>query len=219
VVTRVLLIDDDPLVRSGLKVILSSADDLEVVGEAGDGSEAVEAVRAHRPDVVVMDIRMPKVDGVRATALVRALPDPPAVVVLTTFSADRYVFDSLDAGASGFLLKDAPAADIVAAVRVVAAGEAMLSPSVTRTLIDRFGDDEGRQRREDALLRLAELTDREREVAVAVASGSSNADIGATLFLSEATVKVHVSRVLAKLGVANRVQVAILVHDAGLASP
>jgi DNA-binding NarL/FixJ family response regulator len=216
VVIRVLLVDDDALVRSGLQVILSSAEDLTVVGEAADGAEVVEAVRRCRPDVVVMDIRMPQMDGVTATALVRALPDPPAVVVLTTFAADRYVFDSLHAGAAGFLLKDAPPADIVNAVRLVAAGEAMLSPSVTRTLIDRFGDQPAQQRRESARARLAELTDREREVAIAVGSGASNAEIGAQLILSEATVKVHVSRVLAKLQVANRVQVAIVVHDAGL---
>ncbi len=213
---RVLLVDDDPLVRAGLRMILSSADDLEVVGEAGDGAEAGTAVRAHRPDVVLMDIRMPGVDGLTATAALTALPDPPKVVVLTTFGLDDYVFRALEAGAAGFLLKDTPPRDLIAAVRVVAAGEAMLSPSVTRTLIGHIaGAGEG-GRRAAAEARLAPLTDREREVLVAVGRGLSNAEIGRELYLSEATVKTHVSRLLLKLGSANRVQIAILAHDAGL---
>jgi len=213
---RVLLVDDDPLVRAGLQMILSSAEDLEVVGEAGDGAEAVEAVRAHRPDVVLMDIRMPIVDGLTATASLTSLPHPPRVVVLTTFGLDEYLFRALEAGAGGFLLKDTPPRDLIAAVRAVASGDAMLSPSVTRTLIGRFATSRESGRRQAALARLEPLTEREREVLVAVGRGLSNAEIGRELYLSEATVKTHVSRLLLKLGCANRVQVAILAHDAGL---
>jgi DNA-binding NarL/FixJ family response regulator len=214
---RVLLVDDDPLVRAGLRMILSSAEDLEVVGEVGDGSQAVQAVREHRPDVVLMDIRMPELDGVSATQRLRELPEPPQVIVLTTFHLDAYVLRALRVGASGFLLKDTPPTEIVHAVRVVAAGEAMLSPSVTRTLLAHIGDRAANDRHAAATARLALLSDREREVAVAVATGASNADIAAQLYLSEATVKAYVSRLLAKLDAANRVQIAILVHDAGLA--
>jgi DNA-binding NarL/FixJ family response regulator len=167
--------------------------------------------------VVLMDVRMPDVNGIDATGRITALPDPPKVIVLTTFQLDDYVFGALRAGASGFLLKDTPPADIIRAVRLVAAGEAMLSPSVTRTLIERFGADVSASRRTAAQQALRTLTDREREVATEVAQGRSNADIGARLYMSEATVKAHVSRVLVKLGVANRVQVAIMVRDAGLA--
>jgi DNA-binding NarL/FixJ family response regulator len=213
---RVLLVDDDPLVRAGLNMILSSADDLEVVGEAGDGAEAGAAVRAHRPDVVLMDIRMPGTDGLTATATITALKDPPKVVVLTTFGVDDYVFRALEAGAAGFLLKDTPPRDLIAAVRAVAGGDAMLSPSVTRTLIGRFATSGESGRRSAALARLEPLTEREREVLVAVGRGLSNAEIGRELYLSEATVKTHVSRLLLKLGCANRVQVAIIAHDAGL---
>ena len=211
---RVLLVDDDPLVRAGLRMILSSSAEIEVVGEAGDGADAVTAVQAHRPDVVLMDIRMPGMDGIAATTALRRLAAPPHVVVLTTFQADEHVMSALRAGADGFLLKDTPPADIVQAVRRVAAGEAMLSPSVTRTLLTHLGTDEALDRRRRATERLTSLTDREREVATAVASGASNADIAATLFMSEATVKAHVSRLLTKLDVANRVHIAILVHDA-----
>ena len=213
---RVLLVDDDALVRAGLSMILGSAPDLLVVGEAADGADAVAAVRAHRPDVVLMDVRMPRVDGLAATAAVTALERPPRVVVLTTFGLDEYVFRALEAGASGFLLKDTPPRDLVDAVRVVARGDAMLSPSVTRALVERFAATSGGGRRSAALQRLAPLTDREREVLVAVGQGLSNAEVGKTLFMSEATVKTHVSRLLLKLGCANRVQVAILAHDAGL---
>ena len=213
---RVLLVDDDALVRAGLSMILGSAPDLLVVGEAADGADAVAAVRAHRPDVVLMDVRMPRVDGLAATAAVTALERPPRVVVLTTFGLDEYVFRALEAGASGFLLKDTPPRDLVDAVRVVARGDAMLSPSVTRALVERFAATSGGGRRAAALQRLAPLTDREREVLVAVGQGLSNAEVGKTLFMSEATVKTHVSRLLLKLGCANRVQVAILAHDAGL---
>ncbi len=219
--TRVLLVDDDPLVRAGLSMILSSAEDLQVVGEAGDGAAAVEAVRRHRPDVVLMDVRMPTVDGLTATRLVTAMPvtaghGPPRVVVLTTFGLEEYVFAALEAGASGFLLKDTPPRELVAAVRVVAAGEAMLSPAVTRTLIGHFAKGSGSERRDAALARLEALTARERDVLLAVGRGASNADIAKELFMSEATVKTHVSRLLLKLECTNRVQVAILAHHAGL---
>ena len=216
---RVLLVDDDALVRAGLRMILGSAEDLAVVGEAADGDEAVEAVRRWRPDVVLMDVRMPRLDGLAATAAVTALPEPPRVLVLTTFDLDEHVFGALRAGASGFLLKDTPPRELIEAVRVVAAGEAMLSPTATRRLIGHFaaaGTGERHDRRERAAARLAGLTTREREVLVAVGQGLSNADAGRALFMSEATVKAHVSRLLAKLDATNRVQVAIVAHDAGL---
>jgi DNA-binding NarL/FixJ family response regulator len=214
--TRVLLVDDDALVRAGLRMILSSAEDLEVVGEAPDGSEAVEAVRRHRPDVVLMDVRMPRTDGLAATAAVTALSPAPRVLMLTTFDLDEHVFGALRAGASGFLLKDTPPRDLIEAVRVVAAGEAMLSPTVTRRLIGHFAASGVDVRREQARARLTDLTEREREVLVAVGRGLSNAHVGRDLYMSEATVKAHVSRLLTKLGATNRVQVAIIAHDAGL---
>ena len=214
---RVLLVDDDPLVRAGLRAILSSASDLVVVAEAADGAAAITALSAHRVDVALMDVRMPGVDGITATKQITALPDPPKVIVLTTFHLDEYVFGALRAGASGFLLKDTPPADIVGAVRLVAAGDAMLSPSVTRTLIDHYNADTTEARRIAAQKSLKLLTEREREVAAAVGRGQSNADIAARLYMSEATVKAHVSRILAKLNATNRVQVAITMHDADLA--
>ena len=213
---RILIVDDDALVRAGLRMILESADDLQVVGEATDGSQVTAAVQRHRPDVVLMDIRMPTMDGLAATAALQAMAEPPRVIVLTTFDLDDFVFRALQAGAAGFLLKDTPPLELIAAVRVVAAGDGMLSPGVTRRLIGHFAADPRVDRRRQALERLAGLTDREREVLVQVGQGLSNADIGRSLFMSEATVKAHVSRVLVKLGVANRVQVAILAHDAGL---
>jgi DNA-binding NarL/FixJ family response regulator len=213
---RVLLVDDDPLVRAGLRIILSSASDLDVVAEAADGAEAITAVRAHRVDVTLMDVRMPGVDGITATKQITALPDPPKVIVLTTFHLDEYVFGALRAGASGFLLKDTPPAGIVSAVRLAAAGDAMLSPSVTRTLIDHYSADTTQARRAAAQKSLKLLTEREREVAAAVGRGQSNADIAACLYMSEATVKAHVSRILTKLNAANRVHVAITMHDADL---
>jgi DNA-binding NarL/FixJ family response regulator len=213
-VVRVLLVDDDALVRAGLRMMLSSATDLEVVGEAEDGVRAVAAVREHRPDIVLMDIRMPEMDGITATAAVRRLDDAPEVIVLTTYQADAQVLSALRAGAAGFLLKHTPPADIVRAIRLVASGEAMLSPSVTRTLLSHFADAQASDRRQAAARRLAALTDREREVARAVASGAPNAEVAAALFMSEATVKAHVSRLFAKLDVTNRVQIAIVVHDA-----
>lgn len=197
-------------------MILSSASDISVIAETGDGEAAVAAAAEHRPDVVLMDIRMPGMDGIAATRALRESDTPPQVIVLTTFHADDYVLRALRAGAAGFLLKDTEPAEIVEAVRLVHAGEAILSPAVTRTLIGHVaaapdGIDE-RQRR--AVAQLSELTERERAVASAVGQGASNAQIAATLYMSEATVKAHVSRLLTKLGAANRVQVAIVVHDA-----
>ncbi len=211
---RVLLVDDDALVRAGLRTILSAADDLEVVGEADDGARAVAAVREHRPDVVLMDIRMAEMDGIAATVALRRLDTPPHVIVLTTFQADAQVMSALRAGASGFLVKDTPPTEIIHAIRVVASGDAIISPSVTRTLIGHFAAGQASDRYRAAAGRLADLTDREHEVALAVGSGASNAEIAASLFMGEATVKAHVSRLFAKLGVVNRVQVAIVVHDA-----
>ena len=216
-VIDVLIADDDPLVRAGLRTILSAAADLRVTGEAGDGAEAVTAVAARPPHVVLMDVRMPGVDGIDATGQITALRNPPKIIVLTTFQLDEYVFGALRAGASGFLLKDTPPTEIIRAVRLVAAGEAMLSPSVTRTLIAHYGADPARERRTVAEQAVATLTGREREVAAEVAEGRSNADIAARLYMSEATVKAHVSRVMAKLGTANRVQIALTARDAGLA--
>ena len=213
---KVLLVDDDALVRAGLRIILSSADDLEVVGEADDGARAVAAVREHRPDVVLMDIRMAEMDGITATAALRRLAPAPQVVVLTTFHADEQVMNALRAGASGYLLKDTPPAQIINAVRVVASGDAIISPSVTRTLLSHFGDSRASDRRRAAVQRLAALTDREREVAAAVGTGASNAEIASSLYMSEATVKAHVSRLLTKLDASNRVQIAIVVHDAAV---
>jgi DNA-binding NarL/FixJ family response regulator len=215
-VTRVVIVDDEALVRAGIRLILESGEDLEVVGEAEDGADAVDAVRRHRPDVVLMDIRMPRQDGLTTTTELQRLAEPPKVIVLTTFDLDDYVFRALQAGASGCLLKDTPPRELVRAVRVVAAGEAMLSPAVTRRLIGHFAAGGRRYRQRAAKERLTALTDRELEVLGAVGRGLSNAEIGRELFMSEATVKAHVSRVLVKLGATNRVQVAILAHDAGL---
>ena len=212
---RVLVVDDDALVRAGLAMLLAGAEDIAIVGEAADGNEVARAVAEYRPDVVLMDIRMPGMDGLTATELLRAQRGAPEVIVLTTFEADDYVMRALRAGASGFLLKDTPPAEIVRAVRGVAAGEPMLSPAVTRRLIGHVtgydGDDRGRHAR----AQLGLLTEREREVAVAIGLGKTNAEIGRELFMGVATVKAHVSRVLEKLVLNNRVQIALLVHDAG----
>lgn len=215
-VVKVLIVDDDALVRAGLSMMLAGLPDLRIVGEAADGAEVPGMVESTRPHVVLMDIRMPKVDGLAATEALRRRTDPPEIVILTTFDTDDHVLRALRAGATGFLLKDTPPADIVAAVRRAAAGEPILSPSVTRQLIAHVadGDDGGRHRQ--AATQLAQLSEREREVAVAIAHGRSNAEISADLFMSVATVKAHVSRVLTKLGLNNRVQIALLVHDAGL---
>jgi DNA-binding NarL/FixJ family response regulator len=214
-VIRVLLVDDEQLVRSGLRMILQSSGDIEVVAEAADGAQAIERVRLHRPAVVLMDIRMPAMDGLTATRQITALPDPPKIIVLTTFELDEYVHTALQHGAVGFLLKDTPPRDLLQAVRTVSAGNAMLSPTVTKRLIAQFAA-RGSARAVAARKQLDSLTEREREVVVAVAQGLSNAEIGRRLFMSEATVKAHVSHVLAKLGMSNRVQAAILAHDAGL---
>jgi DNA-binding NarL/FixJ family response regulator len=212
---RVLVVDDDALVRAGLAMLLAGAEGIAVVGEAADGSDVAEAVAEHEPDIVLMDIRMPGMDGLVATELVRAQGDAPEVIVLTTFEVDDYVLRALRAGASGFLLKDTPPADIVRAVRAVAAGEPMLSPTITRRLIGHLRDSGGDDRRRHAREQLNRLTEREREVAVAIAQGKSNAEISRDLYMSVATAKAHVSRVLEKLEFNNRVQIALLAHDAG----
>ena len=212
---RVLVVDDDALVRAGLTMLLAGADDIAIVGEAADGADVADAVAEHEPDVVLMDIRMPGMDGLAATELLRARDDAPEVIVLTTFEADDYVLRALRAGASGFLLKDTPPAEIVRAVRVVAAGEPMLSPTVTRRLIGHVTDAALGDRQRHAREQLDRLTGREREVAVAIGLGKSNAEIGRELYMSVPTVKAHVSRVLEKLGLNNRVQIALLAHDAG----
>ena len=210
---RILLVDDDALVRAGLAMILAGVEDLRVVGEAADGAEVVGAVNTHSPDVVLMDIRMPRMDGLAATELLRRRASPPEVIVLTTFDADEYVLRALRAGASGFLLKDTPPAEIVRAVRAVAAGDPMLSPAVTRQLIAHVADAgvDARRARADELL--GRLSPRELDVALAVGRGASNAEIGAELHLSLATVKAHVSRILTRLDLNNRVQLALLAHD------
>ena len=214
---RVVIVDDDALVRAGLAMILGGDDGIQVVGQAGDGEEGVATALRLRPDVVLMDIRMPVLDGLGATIRLLEQPSPPKVIVLTTFDADDYVVRALRGGASGFLLKDTPPADIVAAVHKVAAGEHMLSPTVTAQLIARLGDTAPvDDRASQARALLARLSEREREVAVAVGQGLANAQIAAELYMSVATVKAHVSRILDKLGVENRVQVAICVHDAGI---
>ncbi|WNZ07688.1 response regulator transcription factor [Streptomyces sp. 11x1] len=213
---RLLLVDDDPLVRRGLSLMLGGAEDIEIVGEGADGDEVEALVDRTRPDVVLMDIRMPTLDGLSAAERLRARPDAPEVVVLTTFHADDQVLRALRAGAAGFVLKDTAPAEIAEAVRRVAAGDPVLSPAVTRQLMAHAAGPGPETRRATARSRVAALNDREREVAVAVGRGASNAEIAAELFMSVATVKTHVSRVLAKLGLNNRVQIALLTYDAGL---
>ncbi|MFE2039794.1 response regulator [Streptomyces sp. NPDC059477] len=213
---RLVLVDDDPLVRAGLSFMLGGAEDIEIVGEASDGTEVEALVDRVRPDVVLMDIRMPAVDGLTATARLRAREDAPQVVVLTTFHADEQVLRALRAGAAGFVLKDTPPAEILDAVRRVAAGDPVLSPTVTRQLMQHAAGTTGDDRRARARARVSALNDREREVAVAVGRGLSNAEIAGGLYMSVATVKTHVSRVLAKLDLNNRVQIALLAYDAGL---
>ncbi|MEU9451147.1 response regulator transcription factor [Streptomyces sp. NPDC048277] len=215
---RLLLVDDDPLVRAGLSLMLGGAEDIEIVGEAADGDEVEALVDRTHPDVVLMDIRMQAVDGLTATERLRARAGAPQVVVLTTFHADEQVLHALRAGAAGFVLKDTPPAQIVDAVRRVAAGDPVLSPAVTRQLMRHAAGTGTRAdtRQARARERLAALNEREREVAVAVGRGLANAEIATGLFMSVATVKAHVSRVLAKLGLNNRVQIALLAYDAGL---
>jgi DNA-binding NarL/FixJ family response regulator len=215
-VIRVLIVDDDALVRAGLSMMLAGSDDVRVVAEASDGAQVPAAVDAYRPDVVLMDIRMPGVDGLTATEQLRRRDEAPQIIVLTTFDADDQVLRALRAGAAGFLLKDTPPPEILRAIRLVAAGDAMLSPAVTRRLIEHVADDGLGGRRTRACELLDRLTVREREVAVAIGQGKSNADIAAELYMSVATVKAHVSRLLTKLGLNNRVQVALFAHDAGL---
>ncbi|MEU9855527.1 response regulator transcription factor [Streptomyces sp. NPDC047974] len=214
---RLLVVDDDPLVRAGLTLMLGGAEGIEIVGEGSDGAEVPDLVARLAPDVVLMDIRMPHVDGLTATERLRARPGAPEVIVLTTFHADEQVLRALRAGAAGFVLKDTAPAEIAGAVLRVAAGDPVLSPAVTRQLMTHVaGAPEARPRRDTAAERLAGLADREREVAVAVGRGASNAEIADRLYMSVPTVKTYVSRLLAKLGLNNRVQIALLVHDAGL---
>ena len=215
---RVAVVDDQALVRGGFAMVLDHQPDIEVVAEAGNGLEAVDVARAHRPDVVLMDIRMPELDGLEATArIVEELGEAVRVLILTTFEPDEYVYRALRAGASGFVLKDIPPEQLVAAVRTVAQGGSLLAPSVTRRLIGRFAE----QRTVDGALaaQLQQLTERERDVVVAVARGLSNAEIAQQLFIGPATVKSHVSSVLTKLGLRDRAQVVVFAYEAGLVEP
>jgi DNA-binding NarL/FixJ family response regulator len=230
-VIRVAVADDQALVRSGFVVLLGSADDIEVVGEAADGVEAVELVEREHPDVVLMDIRMPEMDGLEATrrivnAPATALTAVTKVLILTTFDHDEYVFEALRAGASGFLLKDTLPVDLLAAIRVVAGGEALLAPKVTRRLIEQFtaadgGTGNGGTGGGTAAVNpgIADLTDREREILLAVASGMSNAEIAETMFISHATAKTHVSRLLTKLMARDRAQLVMIAYESGVVTP
>ena len=217
----VLVVDDQAMVRAGFAAILAAQDGIDVLGQASDGAEGVELARRLRPDVVLMDVRMPGMNGIDATRELvhpsRGEPHRPLVLVLTTFDADEYVYDALAAGASGFLLKDAPPDDLVHAVRVVAAGEALLAPRVTKRLLERFATQ--RPSTSSRALLLADLTEREREILVLIGRGMSNAEIAAQLFIAEQTVKTHVSRIFTKLGLRDRVQAVILAFDAGLVEP
>ena len=214
---RVLLADDQALVRGGFRVILESQPDIAVVGEAADGAEAIELARLHKPDVVLMDVRMPRLDGIEATRRLLAGETRTRILMLTTFDLDEYVYEAMRAGASGFLLKNSPPAQLAEAVRVVAAGDALLSPEITRRLIADFV----RRPRPGAGVpsTMAELTSRELDVLGLIARGRSNAEIAGALFLSEATVKTHVTRVLAKLGIRDRVQAVVFAYEAGLVRP
>ena len=217
---RVLLVDDQSLLRMGFRMILEAEPDLEVVGEAADGAAGVSMTAALRPDVVLMDIRMPVLDGIAATGQITAAGSTSSVLILTTFDLDEYVFAGLRAGAGGFLLKDAPPADLLAAIRTVAAGDAVLAPTTTRRLLDRFvpllPDPRVVQRRET---RLAALTDREHDVFLLVAAAKSNREIAAELNLSESTVKIHVGRILSKLELRDRIQAVVFAYESGLITP
>ena len=220
--TTVLIVDDQAMLRAGFSAILQAQDGIDVIGQAADGAEGVDEARRLRPDVVLMDVRMPNLDGIEATRRILAAAErdgrtAPAVLVLTTFDADEYVHEALRAGASGFLLKDALPEELVQAVRVVASGDALLAPRITRRLLERFA--ENRPRTGGAELRLKGLTEREHEILVLIGRGLSNREIASSLFLAEQTVKTHVSRVFAKLGLRDRVQAVILAYDAGLVAP
>jgi len=215
---RVLIADDQQLVRAGFRMIIEARTDLDVVAEAGDGDQAVRLTERHRPDVILMDVRMPGTDGIAATRQIQARPDPPKIIILTTFDLDEPVYAALRAGASGFLLKDVRPSELVEAIRVVARGEALLAPTVTRRLLNRFAATE-EMSPELADSRLAELTDREREVLALVARGASNVEIAAKLVVAEATVKTHISAILRKLAIRNRVQAVVLAYDLGLVRP
>ncbi|MFD5825090.1 response regulator [Lentzea sp. NPDC060358] len=211
---RVVLADDQDLVRAGFRVILGTEPGIEVVGEAGDGAEAVELVTSLQPDVVLMDVQMPRMDGLEATRRILSAGHSTRVVILTTFDREDYLFEALQAGASGFLLKNASPEDLVESVRVVARGDALLSPEVTRRVIARFSGTGARER-----TRPPELTDREFEVLVELAKGASNAEIAAALFLGETTVKTHVSRVLTKLGLRDRTHAVVFAYEQGIVTP
>jgi len=213
-VIPVVVVDDEPMVCAHLRTILGSAGDIEVVAQAADGAEAVEAVVRHRPRVVLMDLRMPGVDGLTAIERIAALPEPPAVVALTTFDADTYVIRALRAGAAGFLVKSTPPEDLIGLVRVAADGHTVLSPEAARRLVALSSD--GRARGDQARRRISGLTERETEVLACLGEGLSNADIAARLHLAEATVKSYVSRMLVKLDCTNRTQAGLLAHEAGL---
>lgn len=215
--TRVLLVDDQPLMVFGLRMIIDDAPDLEFAGAAGDGREAISLARTLRPDVVVMDVRMPELDGIQATRAIAAEPDAPKVIVLTTFDEDEYVYGALRAGASGFLVKSMALEDILAAIRVVAAGDALIAPSVTKRLIHAFARSEGVTPAGQPVRALENVTEREREVLALVGRGMSNAEIARHLFISAATAKTHVARLLAKLEARDRVQLVIAAYEAGLA--
>jgi DNA-binding NarL/FixJ family response regulator len=221
VTVSVLLVDDQALLRLGFRMVLETQPDLEVVGEAGDGDQAVAMTRALAPDVVLMDVRMPVTDGIEATRRIVESGSAARILVLTTFNLDEYVYAALRAGASGFLLKDVPPADLISGIRAVAAGDAVVAPSVTRRLIDAFADHlpdpaTGRSATDE---RLGRLTEREREVLIEVARGHSNGEIAQALTVSEATVKTHVGRILTKLALRDRVQVVVFAYEAGIVRP
>ncbi|GAB1336991.1 response regulator transcription factor [Streptomyces sp. E-15] len=213
---RVMLVDDQVLLRTGFRMVLAAQPDMDVVAEAGDGVEALQVLESAAVDVILMDVRMPKLDGVETTRRICAGPNPPKVLILTTFDLDEYAFSGLKAGASGFMLKDVPPGDLLAAIRAVHSGDAVVAPSTTRRLLDRFAPMLPSAGKEPRHKELERLTDREREVMILVAHGLSNGEIAARLVLSEATVKTHVGRILTKLGLRDRVQVVVLAYETGL---